>query len=83
MKKLKVYSTPTCPHCVMLKQYLDEKNISYESFDVSVDEEKAQEMIDKTSQRGVPVVVVSDEDSGGEEVIIGFDRERLSKALNE
>lgn len=82
MKKIKVYSTPTCPHCIMLKQYLDNKGIAYEACDVSADQEKAEEMIKKTNQRRVPVVSITNENNK-EEIIIGFDQEKLDEALNE
>lgn len=81
MKNIKVYSTPTCPHCVLLKQYLEDNKIPFVGFDVSTDQEKAQEMIEKTNQRGVPAIVVTDE-NGKEEIIIGFDEERLKEVLN-
>ena len=51
-----VYSTPTCPYCIMAKDYLKEKNIPFEDVDVSADREKAREMIQKSGQRGVPVI---------------------------
>jgi len=76
MDVVKVYSTPTCPYCIQAKDYLKKKNISFEDIDVTKDESKAQEMINLTGQMGVPVIVVNDE------VIIGFDRNRLSELFD-
>ncbi len=76
MPKVKIYSTPTCVYCVTLKRFLQEKNISFEEVDVSEDKEAAEEMIQKTGQMGVPVVEIDDE------VIVGFDRDKISKLLN-
>ncbi len=76
MKKVKVYSTPTCTYCVVLKKYLEGKDINYEEIDVSENEEEQKKMIEKTGQMGVPVVEIDDE------VIIGFDKEKIEKALN-
>jgi glutaredoxin 3 len=70
-----VYSTPTCPYCVRVKQFLKENNISYLDFDVSADQQKAQEMIDKSGQMGVPVVEIDGK------IIVGFDKERIKAAL--
>lgn len=70
-----VYSTPTCPYCIMAKDYLSEKNIPFENVDVSADPAKAKEMIQKTGQRGVPVI-----DMGGT-IIVGFDRNRIEEIL--
>ncbi len=74
-----VYSTPTCPYCDMAKKYLDDNNIAYESYDVSADQAKAEEMVQKSGQMGVPVIVV--EKDGSEEVVVGFDQARLQGLL--
>ena len=74
-KTVKVYSTPTCPYCVRVKQYFKDNNIAYEDFDVSLDQAKADEMVSKSGQIGVPVVDIEGE------IIVGFDKERIRKAL--
>ena len=74
-KSVKVYSTPTCPYCKMTKQFLDEKGIKYENYDVSLDRQKAKEMVDKSGQMGVPVIDIEGE------IIVGFNRPKIAKAL--
>jgi len=74
-RKVKVYSTSTCPYCSRAKDFLKQNNIDFENIDVSQDQAKAQEMIDLSGQMGVPVVVV------GDDVIVGFDKGKLSKSL--
>jgi glutaredoxin-like YruB-family protein len=74
-KSVKVYSTPTCPFCIMLKNFLKEKNIQFEDFDVSKDREKLIEMKQKSGQMGVPVIDIDGK------IIVGFDREAISKEL--
>ncbi len=74
-KKVTVYSTATCPYCIRAKQFLSENNIPFENFDVSTNQEKAEEMIQKSGQMGVPVL-----DIGGE-IIVGFDKNRIKEAL--
>lgn len=66
-----VYTTPTCVFCKNVKAYLEEKNIAYETIDVLADANKAQEMIDKSGQMGVPVT-----DFKGT-IIVGFDKAKL------
>ena len=61
----------------MAKEFLTEKGVAYEDVDVAADETRAQEMIDKSGQMGVPVIVVR-KDDGSEQVIIGFDKEKLA-----
>ncbi len=70
-----VYSTPTCPWCKKVKEYLGEKKVDFTDHDVSSDEKAQKEMIDKSGQMGVPVIVVNDK------VIVGFDAEAIEKAL--
>jgi glutaredoxin-like YruB-family protein len=74
-KKVRIYSTPTCPYCIRAKQFLADNNIEFENLDVSVDQQAVGEMIEKTGQMGVPVLDIDGE------LIVGFDRERISKAL--
>lgn len=76
MAKVKVYSTPTCPYCNMAKEFLKEKGVEFEEIDVSENEEKAREMVQKSGQMGVPVLEI------GEEVIIGFDKGKIEAALS-
>ena len=74
-KKVLVYSTPTCPHCIHAKKFLQEKNIVFENFDVAADQVKADEMIRKSGQMGVPVLDIDGE------IIVGFDKGRISTLL--
>lgn len=75
--KVIVYSTPTCPYCVMAKNYLTEKNIPYEDIDVSADPAKAREMIQKSGQRGVPVLDINGN------IVVGFDKNRIDELINQ
>jgi len=65
-KKIIVYSTPTCPYCVYAKNFFKEKGLEFEDVDVSTDRVRAEEMIEKSGQMGVPVI-----DIGGE-IVVGF-----------
>ncbi|MFB6224855.1 MAG: glutaredoxin family protein [Candidatus Paceibacteria bacterium] len=70
-----IYTTPTCQYCKMAKQYFEENNIDYTEYDVSENEEKRSEMVEKSGQMGVPVI-----DIGGQ-LIVGFDKSAVSDAL--
>ncbi|MCX6713444.1 MAG: glutaredoxin family protein [Candidatus Vogelbacteria bacterium] len=74
-KKVVIYSTPTCHFCHMAKEFFDENKIKYENYDVMTDLARRQEMVDKSGQMGVPVIVV------GDEIIIGFDQPLLEDLL--
>jgi glutaredoxin-like YruB-family protein len=75
MAKVIVYSTSTCPYCVMAKDWLKGKKIEYEDINVGIDQAKAREMIQKSGQMGVPVIDVDGE------IIIGFDKPKIEAAL--
>ncbi len=74
-KEVRVYTTPNCPWCAAVKQYLEERDIPYIEIDVSQDQQAALEMIEKSGQMGVPVVEIDGE------IVIGFDKERLDYLL--
>lgn len=70
-----IYSIPTCKYCKSVKKLFEELKVEYRDVDVSEDMAAQQEMIEKTGQVGVPVVVV------GDEVVIGYDRAKLKKIV--
>jgi len=74
-KKVKIYSTPTCPWCARAKQFLKENNIEFQDYDVSSDNNAAEEMVNISGQMGVPVLDIDGE------IIVGFDKERIKQAL--
>lgn len=73
--QIKVYSTPSCPYCSMAKRYLDSKNIGYEEVDVSIDKIAATELVNKSGQRGVPVLDIDGN------IVVGFDKDRIDSFL--
>jgi len=78
-KEVKVYSTPACPWCVKAKEWLKENKVKFTEVDVAEDEKGREEMIEKSGQMGVPVIIIENE--GKEEVIVGFDQGKLKSAL--
>lgn len=76
MKKVTIYSTPTCHFCVMAKEYFKANSVSYEEIDVASNAEKRKEMIDKSGQLGVPVIDINGE------IVIGFNKTKLARLLD-
>jgi len=70
-----IYSTPTCPFCKQAKAFFDEQGVKYTDIDVMHDQEKAQEMIQKSGQMGVPVIDIDGE------IIVGFDEKKLKEII--
>jgi len=60
---------------MMAKKFLKENNIDFEDIDVSTDQIRVQEMIKKSGQMAVPVIDIDGE------IIVGFDKEKIRKAL--
>ena len=92
--KVTVYSTPTCPYCVMAKRYLSERGVKYKDVNVAADQSRALEMLTKTGQMGVSIEPCSMSDAFclskmhmpvldiGGKVIVGFDRHAIEDALS-
>ncbi len=78
--KITVYSTPACPYCVMAKDYLKSKNIDFIEIDVSKDEKQAEIMVEKSGQMGVPVIIINNQNK--EDIVLGFDKDKINKILN-
>jgi len=74
-KPVTIYTTPTCHFCQMSKELFKANGIAYTEYNVAADAEKRNEMIERSGQRGVPVIYV------GDEMIIGFEKNRLESLL--
>ncbi len=75
MKKVRIYTTPTCPWCKKTKEFLKENDVEYEEKDVSSDKEAQKEMIEKSGQMGVPVIDIEGE------IVVGYDPDKLKGKL--
>ena len=75
MVDVTIYTTESCGFCKATKEFLSSKGIDYKEIDVGKDPSKAKEMIEKSGQTGVPVLVI------GKEVIVGFDQDSIEDAL--
>ena len=74
--QVQIYSTPKCHFCHMAKEFFTQNNVEFTDFDVSTDEGKRAEMIEKTGQIGVPVIMI------GEETVIGFNEGKVKELLD-
>ena len=71
MKNVTIYSTPTCHFCHMAKDFFKENNVAFTDYNVATDLEKRKEMVEKSGQMGVPVIVIDNE------ITVGFDKPRI------
>ncbi|MBN1779237.1 MAG: NrdH-redoxin [Candidatus Buchananbacteria bacterium] len=79
MSNVTIYTTPTCAYCHAAKQYFSDNKVEYKEIDAAADINAAKEMVEKTGQMGVPVIIV--EKDGQENIIIGFDKPKLASLL--
>jgi glutaredoxin-like YruB-family protein len=75
VKRVTVYSTPTCSWCNTLKTWLRKNNIPYTDIDVSRDEKAAQDLMRRTGQQGVPQTDINGQ------IVVGFNQQRLKELL--
>jgi glutaredoxin 3 len=73
--KVTIFSTPTCTYCKAAKEFFKENNVAYEEVDLQAHPERIGEMIEKSGQRGVPVILAKNQ------VLVGFDQSELEQIL--
>ena len=75
MKNVTIYSTPTCHFCHMAKEFFKANNVAYTEYDVATDQERRKEMVEKSGQLGVPVIIIDGD------LTVGFDKPKIAKLL--
>lgn len=75
MRDVTIYSTPSCVHCAHAKEFFQDHGVKYTEHNVLSDMERRQEMIQRSGQVGVPVIIV------GNDVIVGFNQPRIEELL--
>tara|TARA_Y100000310_G_scaffold339280_1_gene431499 strand:- start:7351 stop:7584 length:234 start_codon:yes stop_codon:yes gene_type:complete len=74
-KNITVWSTPTCPFCHKLKDFLKEKKVKFKDINVAEDRKALDEMVEKSGQMGVPVTEIDGK------IIVGFDKTAIERAI--
>ncbi|MCK4589421.1 MAG: glutaredoxin family protein [Nanoarchaeota archaeon] len=74
--KVKVYSTPVCPECKVVKSFLEALNIEFEEINAAGNDEVIAYLEKKTGQRRVPVIETE------EDIVVGFDQKKIKEALH-
>jgi glutaredoxin 3 len=73
--KVIIFTTPTCSFCRAAKAYFNEKRVRFTEVDVSRDQRAAQDMMRRTGQMGVPVILINNRP------IVGFDKPKINQLL--
>ena len=75
-KKVVLFSTPTCSWCTRTKRYFVQNQIRFTEVDVTRDRRAAEDIVRRTGQQGVPVILI------GSQAIVGFDKTKIDRLLN-
>jgi glutaredoxin 3 len=70
-----VFSTPHCPWCTKVKQYLKQHNFRFRDVDISKDDKAAKDLVRRTGQTGVPVTLINNRP------IVGFNKKEIDNVL--
>lgn len=70
-----IYTTPSCNYCRVAKDWFRQNGVTFTEYNVAADPRRADEMLRKSNQLGVPVI-----DFHGR-IIIGFNKPELERAL--
>lgn len=77
MPKVRLFTSPACPYCYTLKEFLKENNIEFEEVDLSkVDGKIREDLIKKTGKLEVPIIEIDGQ------IVVGFDKEKITRLLN-
>jgi len=75
--EIQIYTTPTCPWCQKLKDWLKKKKVAFIEHDITESDKARDDALEKSSQLGVPVIDIDGK------IIVGFKEGELEKALKE
>jgi glutaredoxin-like YruB-family protein len=70
-----MYTTPSCTYCKKAKDFFRQNNVRFTEYDVSRDPRRADEMVQKSGQMGVPVIDINGR------IIVGFNQPEVERAL--
>lgn len=80
VKNITIFTTNTCAYCVMVKRWLQSKDMTYEEVNLDEHPERQKEAFELSGQLAVPVTIVTKEDDT-KEVIIGYNLAKLAPAV--
>ena len=84
MKKILIYTGPSCPYCVAAKTLLKNKNVSFEEINLGEQPDKMNEMLQKSGgRRTVPQIFIGETHVGGSDELHALEKAgKLNSLLN-
>lgn len=75
MNQITVYTSNTCPYCVMMKNFLKDQGLTFREVNVQMDQLVADRLVAITGQLGVPQTEINGQ------WVVGFDPEKVMKLV--
>jgi len=80
--KIEIYTSSLCGYCTAAKRLLDQKSVSYEEIDVTLDQAMRQVMTERAGgRRSVPQIFINGEGIGGCDDLYALERAGRLDAL--
>ena len=73
---VKVFTTPECGFCRVVKAYLHSLEVNFEEVDLSRDQEAVQWLSERLGRLGVPIVLFGEND-----FVLGWQKEAIDEHL--
>lgn len=73
MNQITVYTTNTCPYCVMMKNFLKDQGLPFKEVNVQRDPIAANRLVAATGHLGVPQTEINGQ------WVLGFDPEKVMR----
>jgi glutaredoxin 3 len=77
-KEFTLYSTPTCPYCHKMREWLTEHKVVFKEINLAENYDVAEQMIKETNQAGVPVLKIT-ENNKIKKIFVGYDTDALEE----
>ena len=76
MAKIEIYTKAFCPYCSRAKALLDQKGAEYTEYDITMDQAKRTEMIDRSGGGStVPQIFIDERHIGGSDDMAALERQ--------
>lgn len=75
---IRVYTSPDCQFCHLVKSYLQTQKVPFAEIDISADPAAGQELLERTGLAALPVTLFGDQN-----FVVGFDRAQIDGYLRD
>lgn len=80
MNKIEIYSTDICPWCKQAKALLSSKGLDFEEINITSNQDRTLEMIERSGRRTVPQIFIDGQHIGGFDDLSMIDLSKRSEA---